>query len=89
MAGAPFAEITQLRGRCDRLFHELRGIGQGGWMPAIGVVRPGDGLVLRVDLPGRASEGTSLVSADCSVTSRPREPASCTGRRIACPGSAP
>jgi hypothetical protein len=38
---------------------------------------------------GGASEGTSLVSADCSVTSRPREPASCIDRRIACPGSAP
>ena len=33
-------------------------------------------------------EGTSLVSADGSVTSRPREPASCIDRRIACPGSA-
>ena len=33
-----FAEITQLRGRCDRLFDELGGTDQGAWMPAIDVV---------------------------------------------------
>lgn len=32
------AEITQLRGRCDRLFDELGGTDQGAWMPAIDVV---------------------------------------------------
>ena len=42
-----------------------------------------------VDLPGGCIGGTSPVSADCGVTSRAREPASCIDRRIACAGSAP
>ena len=37
----------------------------------------------------RAVGGDVLVSADRSLTSRPREPASCIDRRIARPGSTP
>ena len=41
----PLAEITQLRNRFDRQLDELGGQDHGAWMPAIGVVRHGDGLV--------------------------------------------
>jgi HSP20 family protein len=64
----PFAEITQLRSRFDRLFDELGGQGQGAWMPAIDLVRHDDGLVVRVDLPGIKPEQVKIEVEDGVLT---------------------
>jgi HSP20 family protein len=64
----PFAEITQLRSRFDRLFDELGGQGQGAWMPAIDLVRHDDGLVVRVDLPGIKPEQVKIEVEDGILT---------------------
>ena len=81
-----FAEITRLPGRCDRLCDVLGGTGQGASMPAIDVVRPTTVWSCALTCP---DGGDVPTAADCGVRSRPREPASCIDRRIACPGSAP
>jgi HSP20 family protein len=56
MAGAltrwePFADLGDLRGRFDRMLDHLARP-DGGWAPAIDVVRNDGNLVLRADVPG-------------------------------------
>jgi HSP20 family molecular chaperone IbpA len=48
----PFAELGDLRNRIDRLFGDLGGTQERGWMPALDVVRENGNLVLRADVPG-------------------------------------
>jgi HSP20 family protein len=48
----PFAEIAEFRGRFDRLLEELGRTREQEWMPAVDLVRDGDKLVVRADVPG-------------------------------------
>lgn len=56
----PFAEIADLRGRFDRMLNEIGGAKQQDWMPAIDMVRDGDSLVLRADVPGIKPEDVKI-----------------------------
>jgi hypothetical protein len=51
-----FAEIAQLRGRCDRLFDELGGTDHGAWMPAVRsrAREPASCIDRRIAFPGSA-----------------------------------
>ena len=62
----PFAE---LRGRVDRMFDELSSENGGRtWTPAIDVVRDGDALVLRADIPGLRPEEVKIEVEDDVLT---------------------
>jgi HSP20 family protein len=73
MAGAstrwdPFAEITDVRKRFDRLFDELGSHSLGPWMPAVDVVRRDDAVILRADLPGVGPNDLKLEVEDGILT---------------------
>lgn len=55
----PFAELADLRGRFDRMLSEMGG-GNQEWIPAIDVVREGDNLVVRADIPGYKPEDVKI-----------------------------
>ena len=56
----PFAELTELRGRFDRLLDELGDGHTREWTPALDVVRDDGHLVLRADVPGIKPEEISI-----------------------------
>jgi HSP20 family protein len=64
----PFAELGDLRSRFDRLFDEWLDGHERAWTPAIDVVREGDHLVLRADLPGIKPEEVKLEVEDDILT---------------------
>lgn len=73
MAGAltrwdPFGEMTELRSRFDRMFDELSRGGERAWMPAIDVVRKGDDLILRADVPGIKPDEVKIEVEDDVLT---------------------
>jgi HSP20 family protein len=47
----PFAELGELRSRFDRMFSDLLD-SERTWIPAIDVVKDGNDLVVRADVPG-------------------------------------
>ena len=49
---SPFADLTELRARMDRLFQEVGDGGEGEWAPAVDVIREEDRIVVRADVPG-------------------------------------
>jgi HSP20 family protein len=73
MAGAltrwdPFAEITDLRSRFDRLFDDLGRQHHDSWAPAIDVVRQDGSLTVRADLPGIKPEEVKIEVEDGVLT---------------------
>jgi HSP20 family protein len=64
----PFAELSELRSRFDRMFDErLDGRGRA-WTPAIDVVRDDGHLVVRADLPGIKPEEVKIEVEDDILT---------------------
>jgi HSP20 family protein len=73
MAGAltrwdPFAEITDLRRRFDRLFDDLGRQRHDSWSPAIDVLRQDGRLTVRADLPGITPEEVKIEVEDGVLT---------------------
>jgi HSP20 family protein len=66
----PFAELSELRTRFDRVFDEwplFEGRGRA-WMPAIDVVREEGNLVVRADVPGIKPEEVKIEVEDDMLT---------------------
>jgi HSP20 family protein len=73
MAGAltrwdPFAELSELRTRFDRMFDEWQGGRERAWTPAIDVVREEGHLVVPADLPGIKPEEVKIEVEDDVLT---------------------
>ncbi|MGA2321526.1 MAG: Hsp20/alpha crystallin family protein [Solirubrobacteraceae bacterium] len=64
----PFAELSELRHRFDRMFDDLSAGGEREWTPAIDVVREDDSLVLRADIPGIKPEEVKIEVEDDVLT---------------------
>jgi HSP20 family protein len=64
----PFAEITELRSRFDRLFDDLGGHTQGNGTPAVDVMCQDDSLVVRANLPGFAPDEVKIEVEDGVLT---------------------
>jgi len=64
----PFTELGELRGRFDRIFDELLDGGERTWTPAVDVVREGDNLVVRADVPGIKPEEVKIEVEDDILT---------------------
>lgn len=63
----PFAELADLRARLDRGFGDLTERSQR-WTPAVDVVRDGDALVLKADVPGIQPEDINIELEDNVLT---------------------
>jgi HSP20 family protein len=66
----PFAELSDLRTRLDRMFDEWP-VFEGrerAWMPAIDVVREDGNLVVRADVPGIKPEEVKIEVEDDILT---------------------
>ncbi len=48
----PFSDFAELRHRLDQAFRDFGDGAQRGWTPSVDVVKNGDKLMLRADLPG-------------------------------------
>jgi HSP20 family protein len=73
MAGAvtrwdPIGEWADLRARFDRMVDEMAGRRDRPWTLPIDVIREGDKLVLRADLPGIKTEDVKIEVADDVLT---------------------
>lgn len=73
MAGAltrwdPFAELSELRTRFDRMFSDLTDGSTGAWTPAIDVERDNGNLVVRADVPGIKPEEVKIEIRDDILT---------------------
>jgi len=64
----PFAELSELRTRFDRMFRELAEGGDGEWTPAVDVIRDDGHLVLRADIPGIKPEEVKIQVEDDILT---------------------
>jgi HSP20 family protein len=64
----PFAELSELRARFDRLFDEWQSGSERAWTPAIDVVREDGHLVVRADLPGIKPEEVKIEVEDDILT---------------------
>jgi HSP20 family protein len=64
----PFTEFGDLRGRFDRMFHELYGERERTWTPAIDVLRENGSLVVRADIPGIKPEEVKIEVEDDILT---------------------
>ena len=63
----PFAELSELRTRFDRMFDQFDGR-ERVWTPAIDVVRDNGNLVVRADLPGIKPEEVKIEVEDDILT---------------------
>jgi HSP20 family protein len=63
----PFAELSELRSRFDRLFDQLDGH-ERVWTPAIDVVRDNGNLVVHAELPGIKPEEVKIEVEDDILT---------------------
>jgi HSP20 family protein len=73
MAGAlrrwdPFAEITDVRRRFDRLVDESGSHSRGPWAPTVDVGRRDDAVILRADLPAIGPNDLKLEVEDGILT---------------------
>ena len=73
MAGAltrwdPFTDLADLRSRFDRMFADLADGRERTWTPAIDLVREGDNLVVRADVPGIKPEEVKVEVQDDVLT---------------------
>jgi HSP20 family protein len=64
----PFAELAEMRARLDRAFGQADGDRERPWMPAIDMVRDGEQLMLRLDVPGMKPEDMNIEAADGVLT---------------------
>lgn len=64
----PFAELSELRTRFDRMFDELADGRERKWTPAIDVVRDKDKLIVRADVPGIKPDEVKLEIEDDILT---------------------
>jgi len=64
----PFAELSELRSRFDRMFDEWLDGRERAWTPAIDVVRENGHLVVRADLPGIKPEEVKIEVEDDILT---------------------
>ena len=56
----PFAELTELRSRFDRMLDDLGDGHAREWSPAVDLIRDNGHLVLRADVPGIKPEEISI-----------------------------
>ena len=63
----PFAELSELRSRFDRMFDQFDGR-ERVWTPAIDVVRDNGNLVIHAELPGITSEEVKIEVEDDILT---------------------
>ena len=63
----PFAEMSELRSRFDRMFDQFDGR-ERVWTPAIDVVRDNGNLVVHADLPGIKPEEVKIEVEDDILT---------------------
>jgi HSP20 family protein len=56
----PFAELTELRSRFDRMLEDLGDGHAREWTPAVDLVRENGHLVVRADIPGLKPEEVSI-----------------------------
>ena len=73
MAGAltrwdPFAELSDLRTRFDRMLGDLGEEREHRWTPAIDVMRDNGNIILRADLPGIKPEDVKIEVQDDTLT---------------------
>jgi HSP20 family protein len=66
----PFAELSELRGRLDRMFDQRPWFAgrERAWMPAIDVVRDDGKLIVRADAPGIKPEDVKIEVEDEILT---------------------
>jgi HSP20 family protein len=70
----PFSRLIELRTHFDRVFDDLESEREGTWAPAIDVVRDGDALIVRAELPGiKPEELTIEVEGDVLTVSGQHE----------------
>ena len=63
----PFAELSDLRTRFERLLEEVEPKGRG-WTPAVDVVRENGSLVVKCDIPGIKPEEIDIEVDDGMLT---------------------
>jgi HSP20 family protein len=63
----PFGDLSELRGRFDRMFDELDGR-RRSWTPAIDVEREDGQVVVRADVPGFKPEEVKIEVSDDVLT---------------------
>lgn len=63
----PFSDFAELRHRLDQAFRDIGGP-QRGWTPSVDVVRRGDALVLRADIPGIEPDEVKIEVSDDVLT---------------------
>jgi HSP20 family protein len=63
----PFAELSELRTRFDRMFDQVEGR-QRAWTPAIDVVRDNANIVIHAELPGIKPEDVKIEVEDDVLT---------------------
>jgi HSP20 family protein len=64
----PFAELSELRSRFDRMFDEYTNGRERAWTPAIDVVRDNGNFVVRADIPGIKPEEVKIEVKDDILT---------------------
>ena len=64
----PFAELSEMRARFDRMFDEYTNGRERAWTPAIDVVRENGNLVVRADIPGIKPEEVKIEVEDDILT---------------------
>lgn len=64
----PFAELSELRTRFDRIYDGLTGGTERSWVPAIDVARENGNLIVRADVPGIKPEEVKIEVEDDILT---------------------
>ena len=64
----PFAELSELRTRFDRIYDGLTGGTERSWVPAIDVARANGNLIVRADVPGIKPEEVKIEVEDDILT---------------------
>jgi HSP20 family protein len=63
----PFAELSDMRARLDRMFGQFDGA-ERSWTPAIDVVRDDGNLIVRADVPGTKAKDVNIEVEDDILT---------------------
>ncbi|HEX6230045.1 MAG TPA: Hsp20/alpha crystallin family protein [Solirubrobacterales bacterium] len=63
----PLSDFAELRHRLDQAFRDL-GNGERAWTPSVDLVRKGDALVLRADIPGIKPDEVKIEVEDDVLT---------------------
>ena len=80
----PFAELTELRGRFDRLLDEIGDGRPREWAPEVDVIRDDGHLLVRADVPGFTPEEISIEveKGVLTVSGRHEESSETTGEQF-------